>query len=608
MRRENDHMKKNIGSRGRIKQFYSIKTAIQFSFSILIVLALVTFLLVALHFTEKAVLTNSIDDTSRLINQVNYDIDSYIDYMENISYVFSADSDMKKFLFDTKLTDVEKAQQKNRILAQYKTVKEGRKDISNIGVFANDGEYIINNKTVKLNENAHLEEQGWYKDAMSATSGTALSSSHVQNVIKNNYNWVITLSKVLTDPKSNEKKGLFFIDLNYSAISDLCNNNKIGDQGYIFILDKDGNLIYHPQQQLIYGGLKSEVVSEILTCDSNHLIECVDGEEKLFTISKSEKTGWIVVGTAYTSELLKTSNQAKIIYAIVAAIILILALVTANQIVKGITSPVAVLRDSMKKVEEGEFEQVSPKLITNNEIGNLSESFNKMTIKIRALMEQIIKEQEELRKSEMRALQSQINPHFLYNTLDSIIWMAEGQNMEEVVTMTAALAKLLRQTIGNENEVLLLRQEVDYIKSYLTIQKMRYKDKLEYEIIMEPEILKNRIIKLVLQPIVENAIYHGIKYKESLGLLTIRGYQKGRCIYIEVADNGVGMEEETIAHIFEKHKVNYRSNGVGVYNVQRRLQLYYGMDYGLTYESKKGEGTKVTIRIPAEDKEELYET
>lgn len=235
---------------------------------------------------------------------------------------------------------------------------------------------------------------------------------------------------------------------------------------------------------------------------------------------------------------------------------------------------------------------------SENEIGSLTKSFDAMTHRIQELMEQNVYEQEQKRKSELKALQSQINPHFLYNTLDSIIWMAEGKKNEEVVLMTASLARLLRQSISNEDEVVPIINEVEYAKSYLTIQKMRYKDKLEFQIDVDSSILYIPLIKLVLQPVIENAIYHGLKYKESKGLLIVKGFMKDGNAVLQVIDDGVGMDEETLAHIYDKHKVNYHSNGVGVYNVQKRLKLYYGDDYGITYESKKGDGTTATITIP----------
>lgn len=210
----------------------------------------------------------------------------------------------------------------------------------------------------------------------------------------------------------------------------------------------------------------------------------------------------------------------------------------------------------MNLVQEGNFEEANVEITAENEIGSLSRSFNAMTRRIRALMEQNIYEQQQKRKSEMKALQAQVNPHFLYNTLDSIIWMSEAGENEQVVLMTAALAKLLRQSISNDREQITISEEIEYVRSYLTIQKMRYKDKLEYTIDVEDRILNVMIIKFVLQPLVENAIYHGLKYKETKGNLSIRGYRKGNRICLVVADDGAGMEEEELEHILKRKRRN----------------------------------------------------
>lgn len=321
-------------------------------------------------------------------------------------------------------------------------------------------------------------------------------------------------------------------------------------------------------------------------------------EEKLYTMSRSEKTGWTVVGCMNVDELLKRSKQAQSIYLLMSIVLVVVAMIISSLIARNITLPIQKLRDSMVKVQQGDFETADVEVTTENEIGSLTKSFNVMTHRIQELMEQNVHEQEEKRKSELKALQSQINPHFLYNTLDSIIWMAEGKKNEEVVLMTAALARLLRQSISNEEELVSIGQEIEYARSYLTIQKMRYKDKLEFQIDVSPSIKSVPIIKLVLQPIIENAIYHGLKYKESKGLLIVKGYEEEDNVVLQIIDNGVGMDEDKLLHIFDKHKVNYHSNGVGVYNVQRRLLLYYGNGYGISYKSRQGEGTTATVTIP----------
>ncbi len=578
--------------------FKSIRTTMLFSFSALIVFALLIFLLISISYTEGTVLDNSIDYTTQLIEQVNMDIDSYIDYMENISSLVAHNSDVREYLFNEDQSVELREDLYQGILAQFKTVMEARQDIYNIAVIVNNGRNVVNDGSDELNEYVSLFDLDWYRNAVLNGDGTALSSSHVQNLIKKNYKWVITLSRSIRNPYTNERSGIFFIDLNYNVINDLCENNSLGKKGYVFILDQEGNVIYHPQQQLLYSGLKTEKIQEVMNSKTNYFVTNEREKSKLYTISTSEKTGWTIVGAVYTSELMKNRAKTQIIYVLVATMLLMAAMVVSVILSAKITKPIKVLKESMKEVEQGHFANANIEVIADNEIGSLSKSFNIMTAEIQNLIEQNIHEQKQKRKSELKALQSQINPHFLYNTLDSIIWMAEGNKTKEVVLMTSSLATLLRQSISNDNEVVTIEQEVGYMQSYLTIQQMRYKDKLEYEIDVAREIYCEEIVKLVLQPIVENAIYHGVKFKETKGLIRISGFASENYIELKISDNGIGMTEEELAHIFDTHKVNYKSNGVGVYNVQMRLQLYYGKNYGISYESSLGEGTTATITIP----------
>ena len=270
-----------------------------------------------------------------------------------------------------------------------------------------------------------------------------------------------------------------------------------------------------------------------------------------------------------------------------------------------LSRPLEEMTKTVKRIQGGET-QLRMENLRNDEVGELGKSFNNMLDQIEKLIADEYENKMSLNYARYQALQAQINPHFLYNTLDSIIWMAEGKKNEEVVLMTASLARLLRQSISIENELVTIGQEVEYVRSYLTIQKMRYKDKLEFEINVDPRITHAQIIRLVLQPIVENAIYHGLKYKESKGMLKVHGYELGERIIIDITDDGVGMDEETLKHIYDKHKVNYHSNGVGVYNVQQRLVLYYGKEYGIIYHSEKGKGTTATVVIPKKQ-EDVHE-
>lgn len=584
--------------------FKSIQSAIFMAVSILVLVAVLIVTAVSVNYTRSSIFENSVLYTQTIIRQMNQNIDSYINYMENIASVISGSEDVQKFLFD----DDDESEYRKRLLDQFKTILKGRDDIKNLGVLRCGGPALMNDGFQMVNQDLDISSQQWYDAAIKSEGSSVLTSSHVQHVVMGERPWVITLSRgIKSSVGTEDEQGVFFIDLNYSAISGLCDQNSIGEKGYVFILDQDGNIVYHPQQQQLYNELQTENIDLVMNARTDTVQTGSGRNGKLYTISRSMKTGWTVVGCMNTAELLRKSNQAQSIYVISAIVLVIIALLLSSIIARNITSPLQRLRDSMAKVQEGDFNAGDVEVFSENEIGSLTRSFNVMTHRIQDLVEQNVYEQEEKRKSELKALQSQINPHFLYNTLDSIIWMAEGKKNEEVVLMTASLARLLRQSISNEDELVSIGQEIEYARSYLTIQKMRYKDKLEFQIEVEPAVKHVQIIKLVLQPIIENAIYHGLKYKESKGLLIVRGYEQGVNAVLEVTDNGVGMEPETLQHIFERHKVNYHSNGVGVYNVQKRLQLYYGNEYGIAYQSEKGMGTTATITIP-KAQEESHET
>lgn len=578
-----------------LTRFRSIRTSMIVSFATLIIFALLTFLVLSLRYTESTVLENSTEYTSQLIGQVNNDIDSYINYMENLSFIVANNTDVRDYLFAENLTEQRRNQLQERITALFENVKDTRGDITNIAVIPQTREPLINNGVERLNPYVDVKELSWYQEALKARGEAAISSSHVQNAVQEHYDWVVTLSRYISNRVTPEIGGVFFVDLNYNAIQELCERISLGNKGYIYILDQSGAIVYHPQQQLIYSGMKQELLSEVMeTEESSFLTE--DG--KLYTISRSEATGWTVVGVSYVSELMAGADSARLVYALMALVLFAAALALAYLLSREITKPIQRLQGSMKEVERGNFDNAAIQVWDDNEIGSLSRSFNIMTEEIQKLMKQSEREQRAKRKYELRVLQSQISPHFLYNTLDSIIWMAEWGKNQEVVTMTSSLARLLRRTISNEQELVTIAEELDCTEAYLTIQKMRYKDKLEYEIDLEDGIGREKIVKLVLQPLVENAIYHGIKYKEGRGLIQIRVFCQEDCIVLQVEDDGKGMDEETLAHIFEQHIRDTRSNGVGVNNVNERIRLFYGAEYGLSFKSEPEKGTTATIRIP----------
>lgn len=271
----------------------------------------------------------------------------------------------------------------------------------------------------------------------------------------------------------------------------------------------------------------------------------------------------------------------------------------SRKTILSVTVPINALCDAARQMEKGDF-SAEPPIPSDDEIQILVRRFDRMRYKIANLVEDIKTEQMKLKDTELKLLQEQINPHFLYNTLDTIVWLAEDGQDKEVIAMTTSLSEFFRTVLSGGRDYITIREEETHIQSYLNIQHFRYEDILDYEISIDESLYGYSILKLTLQPLVENALYHGIKNKRGKGKININGFEDGNDIVFEVCDNGIGMTEEELVSLRKKikQKSSNENSGFGLINVEERIRMNYGYRYGLEFESKKGEGTKVTVRIP----------
>ena len=586
-------------------RFRTLRTTIMLPFLLLITGAVLIFMFTSVSRSREMALETSTEYTQQLVDMVNNDIDSYFSNMENIARLIMDSADARSYLqFEEKEKNTaEYLSCTRRLEQQFLTLRETRDDIYNIGILGPDGESgMINSEQTRRNPYARVTEREWFQRALRGEE--VIVYSHVQNLVQGEYPWVVTMARAITDPATNVKLGVLFIDLNYRSLATLCENITLGSRGYVFIIGDDRQIAYHPKQQLLYSGIQSEEIGRILESGGGSFTSA-DGR-RIYTVSHSALTGCTIVGVAYLNELTEKSNRLQTLYVVLAVFLIGVTAVLAAALAGLISGPIRTLGDTMKRVEKSGFDEPLENPGYTNVIGDLIGSFNLMQGRIRELIGRIRDEQAEKRRSELSALQAQINPHFLYNTLDSIIWMAEGGENGQVIQMTASLSRLLRRSISNNDEFVTVGDEVGYVREYLKIQKMRYHDKLDYEIAIAPEILEQPTAKLLLQPLVENAIYHGIKPKEGGGHIRITGGLREKKIVISIEDDGVGMTPETLAHLFdppenarrEQGQTARKRHGVGVDNVSRRIHLYYGEEYGLFYESRTGKGTRVEVVLP----------
>ena len=582
-----------------VGKFKSIQSVIFATVAFLVLSAVVIVTGVSMRFTNNSIFENSSEYTHTIIQQMNQNIDSYIDYMENIAYLISSSEDVQDYLFDDEIDN----EGRYRILNQFETILDSRSDIRNVGIISKNGRMLINDGKKSVNSDLDLNTQEWYTQALDSPEGPMLTSSHVQHIISGERPWVITLSRGIRDREgSGEKEGVFFIDLNYSAISELCDQSTVGTKGYAFILDARGNIVYHPQQQQLYNELQTENISLIMDTEDDTVLTGTGSNGKLYSISRSDKTGWTVVDCTNVRELLSKSRQAQSIYVLTAVILVIVALLFSRFMARSITLPIQKLRDSMEKVQEGDFSVSDVVVDSDNEIGSLTKSFDVMTHRIQELMEQNVHEQEEKRKSELKALQSQINPHFLYNTLDTAVWLAEAKQNDQVIRLLTYLSDFFRTSLSNGQSFITIQEEQRHIESYLKIQQFRYQDTLAYNIDIDKALYNFTIPKLLLQPLVENALVHGIRGKRGKGTISVTGRLEGDNIVFCVTDDGVGMDEEKLYNLRKAsvdgstQSANIAAFGVG--NVNERIHIYYGENYGLFFKSQPDVGTTARIVIP----------
>ena len=428
---------------------------------------------------------------------------------------------------------------------------------------------------------------------------SAISQPHVASIFEGWYPWVVTM---LAPIQSAGAETWVALDLSFDSISAYINNVGIGQHGYCFLMDEAGAIIYHPQQQLIYSDLKQE--------DTTHLVDCADGVvargNAIYAIRSVENSRWRVVGVSYVDELITSNVQemAGILW-LVAGLVFLAAFLCSVVLSRALSRPLRGLSAAMRQFEQDAGSFSYTPVGGAREVRELSDSFGHMVGKIQQLMDTVRREEINLRKTELKALQAQINPHFLYNTLDSIAWMCEQGRSAEAVQMVNALARLFRISISRGHELIPIRSELQHAESYLQIQKHRYKDQFTYHFDVDESLLDFLCNKITLQPIIENAIYHGINGLVDEGEIRITLRADGEDILFFVADNGVGMEPEQIEAIMRKERS--ARTGIGIKNVNDRLKIYFGEKYGIVIDSEPDEGTRVSVRMPRVREEAPYE-
>ena len=432
-------------------------------------------------------------------------------------------------------------------------------------------------------------------------SGGYISTPHVESIFTGYYPWVVSIVRPVPD---NAAARWLSVDLSFTELAATISNVGIGQHGYCYLMDERGNMVYHPQQQLLYAGLKKEEAGR-LAClgDGTYVADTV-----IYSVQRVPNSPWRVVGVSYIDETVNEIFWQMVRIAVAtAALIFVAALAVGWVLSRLLSRPLQQLENAMEAFEQDADHFAFHAVRGTREVQNLSDSFGHMVGRIQQLMTTVREEEIDLRKTELKALQAQINPHFLYNTLDSIAWMCERGKNADAVQMVHALARLFRISISRGHELIPIEKELQHAEAYLQIQKYRYKNQFTYHFTVDEGCLHCLCNKITLQPIIENAIVHGLDLMVDAGHIEITVRPDGGDILLIVADDGIGMEPEQVAALLQNEPSD--RTGIGVKNVNDRLRIYFGLEYGLSITSAPYEGTTVTIRTPRvpEDREGEYD-
>nr|WP_314460140.1 sensor histidine kinase [uncultured Clostridium sp.] len=533
------------------------------------------------------------EENQSLINQVARSVESYLRTVMKLS-----DS---LYYGAVKNADLSSQSINNEITLLYDNNKD---NVDNIALFTQGGAMVESVPAARLKSSLDVTGEKWFAYALEKTENQHFSDPHVQYIFENNenqYRWVISLSRAveLTEGTSTTQ-GVLLVDLSYSSLEHLFDGVTTGKGGYVYLIASDGEILYHPRIQLIDSGRMKENNKIASSYKDGIHREVFDGENRIITVKSVGYTGWKIVGVTPKSVVSLNTIKTRLFIVFMITLILFILVLINSYISSRITNPIKELEKSVGILEEGDLE-TAVSIGGSYEIQHLGNSIKNMAIQIRVLMDDIVTEHEAKRKQEFDTLQSQINPHFLYNTLDIIVWMIENEQKNEAVKAVTALARFFRISLSKGKSIITVRDELEHVRSYLMIQHMRFKNKFSYEIQAEEECMELTSLKLILQPLVENAIYHGMEFMDGEGEIKLSVMRKGEDLIIRVSDNGLGMTEDQVQSLFsdEVHVTSTKGSGIGVKNVNERIKLYFGESYGLTIDSEPDEGTAITILLPA---------
>ncbi|MEG1883133.1 MAG: sensor histidine kinase [Clostridia bacterium] len=586
-----------------IKKIFS-QLRIQMTVVIMLLVFFACFMLSLLagHLTESALKKQAAQNTEALLSQVIRNVEYYLDDMESLSKVVNGHHSVLRLLLNDASTEAALStyyEDAKSVRTFLNDLSRLRSEIMSITIAGENGSFVGTQELNYTVDQMSADEMAWYNLAMENSGNPLFMPPHIIKNLTGNGQYVISLVKALSLGNA-PPSGAMSINLTLETLRRICSNVNLGNNGYVYIVDGSGNFIYHPDSRYLQADLMpitngdAAITRRVLNGESNFV------QNDKFIVSENIKTAdYHVVGVVPNTLIVGAANTLRATEMWIGlAFSVLIAAVVGRLLLNNVFHPLGELKGLMKKARGGNMD-VRAIEIPRNEIGELGAGFNAMLERIRLLITSNAQKEKEKRKAELDALQAQINPHFLYNTLDSIVWMAHYQP-DIAASMADSLAKLFRLMLGGGEDFVPLSQEIEHVSQYLSIQKLRYASKFSYKVDMEPSTVSIPVPKLILQPLVENAIYHGIKPARKSCNLLVKTMLDGDHLVLIVGDDGVGMSPEKSKAILLGDDVSEKHmGGIGVKNINERISLHYGEGYGISYYCMVNIGTLAILTLPA---------
>lgn len=509
------------------------------------------------------------------ISQTSHFIQSYIKKLETTSTSLTQQTDVLSYAENPSQDKVK------GIRDLFLTILKADQDLKTVVLVTKSGQVISTDDSVQMKTSSDMMAEEWYQKAIHQGSKPVLTPAR-----KSDSQWVISVTQELVDAKG-ANLGVLRLDISYETLESYLNQLQLGQQGFAFIINEKHEFVYHPQHTVYSSSSEMEAMKPYIETGQGYTPD----HQSYVSQEKIAGTDWTVIGVSSLEKLDQVRSQLMWTLLGASALSLLACLCLVWFSLKRWIAPLKDLRETMLEIASG-TQNLRAKEAGAYELREVTRQFNAMLDQVDQLMAAIRRQEETTRQYELQALSSQINPHFLYNTLDTIIWMAEFQDSQRVVQVTKSLATYFRLALNQGKDLISLSDEINHVRQYLFIQKQRYGDKLEYEIAEDPDFDNLVLPKLVLQPLVENALYHGIKEKEGQGHIRVSVQKKDSGLVIRIEDDGVGFQV-----VADSSQSQLKRGGVGLKNVDQRLKLHFGDNYQMKINSAPEKGTTVEIYI-----------